>query len=134
MQRLPDWEERLHAFLDDNAVRVFEWGQWDCGLYVTAAAAAQTGVDLGKPFRGTYTTAKGAAEALRAIGAGTLQRTITALFGAPIPTAQAQRGDIIMDGRNAGICMGGHGLFLTEEGFEKQPRTAWTKAWAVGRG
>lgn len=134
MERFFDWEERLERWADQAALRPFVWGEHDCALMVADAAVAMTGKDFGKPFRGKYNTARGAAEALRAYGAGTLQRTLTAVFGNPIHPAFAQRGDAVMASGNAGICMGETALFLTDDGLTMTPRAEWTKAWAIGRG
>lgn len=140
--RLPDWEERLSAFVAENMDRPFEWGRHDCALFATACAAAITGEDRAEQYRGTYSDRKGSARALRKLGKGTLLRTLSDLYP-PKPAAKAMRGDIVWFAGSAGISLGAFGLFVGEErlaekagllmreGLVQVPRTLLTRAWAV---
>lgn len=134
MERRHDWVEQLHAALDEAAVRPFEWGVHDCCLFVADVVLAMTGEDLGAPFRGRYASARGAARALRAFGQGTIIRTMNAALGAPIAPALAQRGDVVLAGGIAGICIGRTAVFVGEGGLTTAERRHWTKAWGVGHG
>lgn len=144
--RLPDWERRLSDFLARNADRPFAWGSWDCALAATAAAAAITGEDRAAVFRTIgYSTERGARQALRDHGAGTLIRTMNSLYPRK-PKAFAQRGDIVMAKGALGICVGPRALFVGEQhliealnlpvrtGLIPVDRSAWSRAWAVGHG
>lgn len=142
MSRLPDWEERLSAFIADNMDRPFQFGQWDCALFATACAAAITGEDRAAEYRGTYSDRAGSARALRQLGKGTLLRTLSDLYP-PKPVAKAMRGDIVWFAGSAGVSCGAFGLFVGEErladkagvvmraGLVQVPRALLTKAWAV---
>ena len=141
--RFPDWERRLHDFIAVNADRPFQWGEWDCALFATACAAALTGVDAAEAYRGTYSTRKGSAEALRRLGQGTLLQTVNANFE-PKPVGLAQRGDLVWCDGSLGVCMGTVGLFVGEERLAEKtgvlmregliaiPRHQWVRAWTVG--
>lgn len=143
MQRLPDWERRLHDFIAANRDRPFQWGEWDCALFATACAAAITGRDEAEAYRGTYHTRAGSARALRQLGRGTLLQTVDASF-APKPVGMAVRGDLVWCGGSLGVCMGATALFVGEErlaektgtvmreGLIQIPRNEWVRAWAVG--
>lgn len=143
MSRLPDWEERLHAYLVSVFDRAFEWGQHDCGLFVCAAAEAVTGIDRAADLRGQYSTREGASRALKEIGSGTLLRTMNARF-TPKPVGMAHRGDIVWFQGSVGVCTGSTALFVGEERFAETAgiphrtglvsvhRSLWQKAWAVG--
>ena len=140
--RLPDWEERLHAFMLAGRERAFAWGEWDCILFATAAAAEMTGVDKAAAYRGRYSTRQGAARILRRLGQGTLLATVDHEF-VPKPVGRAVRGDLIWHAGCVGVCMGGTAAFVTDPvlmdaleaprigGFVMLPRTDWQKAWAV---
>lgn len=140
--RLPDWEDRLHEFVEANWSRAFEWGEHDCILAACSAVEAMTGTDPAVEFRGRYSDAEGAKRALRGIGQGTLIRTINHHFERR-PPGMARRGDIVMFKGSAGIAMGQHGLFVGEErlaeaagvrlreGFITIPRALWARAWSV---
>lgn len=143
MTRLPDWEQRLHDFISANRTRAFAWGEWDCALFAASAVEAMTGFDFGRPFRARgYTDARGAALALREVGAGTLLKTVDSHF-ARKPVGLAGRGDIVMAGTALGICDGPHAWFVGEEqladmigapqfeGLIRLPRRCWAKAWGV---
>ncbi|UPT53059.1 hypothetical protein [Synechococcus phage Yong-M3-232] len=141
-ERLPDWETQLHEFMLANRDREFAWGEWDCILFATAAAAAITGVDKAEAFRGQYSDETGARETLRKLGKGTLLKTINHYFE-PKPVGYAVRGDMIWHAGCAGICMGATAAFVTDPemmdaleaprngSFVMLPRSMWQKAWAV---
>jgi len=48
-RKLPDWEERYHAFMIENKDRDFQWGEWDCVKFADAAFEAMTGEALIPP-------------------------------------------------------------------------------------
>ena len=107
-----------------------------------SAVDAQTGVDPAKEYRGRYTDARGAAEALRELGRGTLIKTVDDVFERR-PVGKARRGDLVMRKGAIGVCVGGAGLFVGEErladaagipmreGLVTIPRASLTKAWTV---
>lgn len=140
--RLPDWEQRLSIFIGANRDRRFRFGEWDCLMFATAVAAELTGEDVAAPYRGTYGTRKGATEALRKHGAGTLLKTLDATFQRKKP-GFAQRGDLVWFAGSVGVCVGAQALFVGEErlaekagvlmreGLITVPRRLWQKAWAV---
>jgi hypothetical protein len=129
--RLPDWEARLHEYLDSVAAEPFAYGKHDCALFVAGVVNAMTGHDFGAPFRGRYKSAAGAVRALRLYGAGNLESTLTAALGFPVHPSRAGRGDIVTDGISAGVCMGGVAKFATDIGMTDLPRSAWRQAWVV---
>ena len=120
LARFEDWEERLSLCLDNVADKPFEWGSHDCALFAADCVKAMTGVDPAEAYRGKYDTAHGAAQALREHGAGTLLKTLKAIFGEPISPHFAQRGDVVMlDRTTTGICVGRFSYFVgREEGVE----------------
>jgi hypothetical protein len=140
--RLPDWEDRLSAYLTEVRDRPFEYGAHDCILHACSAVEAMTGWDAAAEFRGQYSDATGAKRALREIGDGTLIRTINARFPKR-PVGKAMRGDIVMFEGSAGVAYGAAGLFVGEErladaagvsmreGLIAVPRALWSRAWAV---
>ena len=141
MTRLPDWEDRLHTYLARWVDAEFEWGEADCALFAAGAVEAMTGVDPATEFRGQYDSRADAARALRAMGEGTLLRTIRAKFKEK-PHAFARRGDLIWNGHAIGICDGDVALFIGEERFADRnidrreglvriARTEWRRAFDV---
>ena len=132
--RLPDWEARLHAYRDSVADAECSYGRMDCALFVANAVNAMTGHDFGAPFRGRYRSAAGAVRALRLYGAGNLPKTLTAALGFPVHPSRAGRGDIVTDGQNVGVCMGGVAKFVSDIGMTDLPRSAWQQAWVVAHG
>lgn len=120
LARFEDWEERLSLRLDIVADKPFAWGSHDCALFAADCVKAMTGVDPAEALRGRYDTQHGAALALREHGAGTLLKTLKAIFGEPISPHFAQRGDVVMlDRATTGICVGRFSYFVgREEGVE----------------
>lgn len=140
--RLPNWETRLHTFMEANRDREFAWGEWDCILFACAAAEAITGHDAAAEYRGQYSDEQGARAILRRLGKGTLLATIDANFEAKL-APYAVRGDLIWHAGCVGVCLGGAAAFVTDlemmdalkaprvGGFVMLPRRDWQKAWAV---
>lgn len=121
MERFDDWEARLAVYLDRVEWEPFTWGQHDCALFAASAICAQTGVDPAAEFRGKYFDARGAAQALRAYGEGTLLKTVTQWLGEPKSAHHAKRGDIVMRDRlTTGVCVGHYSYFVgIEQGYER---------------
>ncbi|GAA4218607.1 hypothetical protein GCM10022253_19400 [Sphingomonas endophytica] len=135
IERLPDWEQRLHDYVSALEGASFAWGTLDCALFAAGAVRAQTGVDPAADFRDRYRSAAGSVRALRRFGAGTLAATIDARLPGIAP-AFARRGDIVMTGGIAGVCLGARALFVGEvdgqPGWVTHARPAWQQAWKVG--
>lgn len=66
--RKNDWEARLTAYITGMSKSQFEWGVCDCALFTAGAVEALTGADPAAPYRGSYSTAAGAARAIRKAG------------------------------------------------------------------
>lgn len=97
-----------------------------------------TGKDFAAAFRGRYSTAAGAARALKRYGAGDLPATATMMLGPPLRSPMlAQRGDVVAitgaDGRMAlGICIGAQIAAPDPvRGLTMLPLTAAALAWRV---
>jgi hypothetical protein len=80
-ERHSQWLYRLQSFFNGAEHRPFEWGKWDCctGLACPAVHAILD-VDLGAPYRGTYSTALGALKALKKQGYDSLVDLAAANF------------------------------------------------------
>ena len=141
MNRLSDWEARLHDFLEECSTAVFGYDHhldathFDCCMFAAGSVIAVTGEDPAAEFRGKYRSMAGASRALRTYGAGTLEATLDGKF-AERPVAFARRGDLVMIDEMVGVCIGADALFIGEEdgvpGLVRFPRAAWLKAWSVG--
>lgn len=99
LSRLPNWTTRLDSFLASRRSVPFKYGTNDCVLFAIDAVLAVTGTDLGRPFRGKYKSARGAASVMRRYaGAAGLQSCAAALAAAwdlcAIRPAHAQRADV----------------------------------------
>lgn len=132
MARLPDWEGRLTAYLSTPGRDEFRWGEQDCALFAAGAVEAMTGEHPAPEFLGVYTDQRGAAEALRELGDGTLFRTFDTRFPRKA-IGFAQRGDLVWAQDAVGVCMGKRGVFLQVDvpGFAFLPRSEFKYAWEV---
>lgn len=107
LTRVPKWPAALDAFLLANAAREFQYGDWDCCLFVADAIQAMTGTDIAAKFRGEYESRK---EALQVgeefCGAASIKaivESVTAEYGMePIPMNLARRGDMVAISRQNG--------------------------------
>ena len=134
--RLPDWPERLAAFIEARRDLPFEWAVNDCCAMAADAVLAMTGRDFLADFRGCYAT-EGQAEAL--MGPGGLEAflpRLMAAFGAPeLVPAEAQRGDVALIGLEnqlvCGVVTGPHIAAPGARGLAFVPLRRAAMAWGV---
>ena len=138
--RCEDWPERLDRLLTAGAARPFEWGKWDCCLFVADALLAVTGRDLAEGLREKYSSLREARWLLRArYGSASIEKSVARMFLLadldPSPPGMAQRGDPVMlrDGRDLQIGvigLSGLAVINTEtKGLVRVPRSLVTRAW-----
>jgi hypothetical protein len=137
MQRLPDWQDRLSAFVAEHRAPPFVWGERDCCLFAADWVEACTGVDPAAALRGRYTDQDGARAAVRSHGG--YEAMISSCLGcAPLEyPLSARRGDVAaVDGDGVfpalGIVLGSRILVLTPDGLRREPITEALLAWQVG--
>ena len=116
-RRVPDWPDRLAAYIERVRREPFCWGRHDCALFVAGVVHAMTGRDIAAAWRGPYGSALSAARMIRRItGAYPLADGINAYTQAQgwrerQPTT-AQRGDVVLLRASAknrqalGVCVG----------------------------
>lgn len=136
MTRYADWPIRLDRFLQAASGRPFSWGEWDCALMACEWVRECRGDDPGAAFRGRYTTAIGAARALKRYGAGDLESTATMMLGEPLANPLlAQRGDVVSvdteDGPALGVCVGAKVAVVGKTGLVQMQLRGARKAWRV---
>ena len=136
MERLPDWQSRLQAYLDAVAARTFDLGQHDCALFSAGAVQAMTGVDLARGFRG-YASLKSGLSKLRAKGYDRLVDYV-AVCCHEVPPLLAVPGDVVLlegedllDGMALGILQGRMVYALSVTGLGLVPRAFVTRAFHI---
>lgn len=114
------WDSKLHAAIEASRGKQFQWGVFDCCLFVCDVVLATTGTDMAEGLRGTYDDLQGAQAAIRRVtGIATGPATVEQLiehFAAKhrcneVAPAFVRRGGVtLMDtpdrGPAAGICLG----------------------------
>ncbi|MDP7151174.1 MAG: hypothetical protein QGI08_15100 [Paracoccaceae bacterium] len=135
MPRIPHWERHLASALTAARTSPFAWGTHDCATWVFDLRQMLTdGKDVAALWRGTYTTASGAARVMRRLGWSDLEAMGRDLLSEPLPSTRlAQRGDILLGGRPDafGICAGARGAFLTPSGLCFLPLSTCRLAWRL---
>ena len=133
--RLPDWDQRLEAFIRAEANLPFDGAQRHCGWFAADAVRAMTGVDLAQRWRGRHKTIAGALRALRR--AGLRDHLDLASQSLPeIAPSFAHRGDVmaVAAGGNMalGVLMGEYICFRGRDGLVLQNRMTAVRAFKVG--
>jgi len=146
VQRLPDWEQRLHAYLEAAFDRPHDYGTHDCLLHAAADVLAVTGVDHAKKHRGKYKSQATAVRHLKGLGFDSPEALLDALLEEK-PIGFAQRGDLVLVPGNVlpgvsaawtlpAVVYGSDARVVgtdgEREGLHRVPRTQWLKAYAVG--
>lgn len=130
LERLPDWEGRLVAYLGSLQGRPFRYGRVDCMLFVVGAVEAITGHDFGRGLRGYRTRAEG----LRRIAplGFSSHVDLVASWLPEIDPAAAGPGDVLeLEGLSMGLCQGPMAYGLAAEGLRVVPRTLALRAFRV---
>jgi hypothetical protein len=143
MTRLPQWIERLEWFLSENRERRFEYGSFDCGLFVCDCIQAMTGVDVAADFRGRYHSREEAVSLIRKTTGGRsihkIVEYVTAVNQMPlIPAEYLQRGDVALirrpsrDHSLAIVAMNGQELIVCNaKGLKSVPFAHAWLGWRV---
>ncbi|HYD39124.1 MAG TPA: hypothetical protein VEA60_16015 [Allosphingosinicella sp.] len=127
-----DWDERLAAWAEKAWVEPHRFGRHDCLLAALDAVEAQTGRDFAQGHRRKWRSRTGGARYLRSLGLSSLEAAIDLCLD-EVPVAFAQRGDLVLVDGAPGVCLGAEALIVHPGGPLLAPRSAWTKAWSVGR-
>lgn len=135
MTRLPDWRERLLAYVASISAEPFRPGQHDCIILAAGGRQALTDVDLMADWRGRYRSVEDGLELAREHGCeDPFQWVVQGLE--EVPPAFAQVGDIAMlDGTNGmpgmGIVAGEHVYTVGLRGLEIASLSDVRRAWRV---
>lgn len=134
----------LTRFLNRAAGTPFEWGRFDCLLWLADLIVEQRGIDPAAELRGTYATLLSAAKIVKQAG-GMMALVDARVRGFNIAkTKTPQRGDIVVvpvaglgvqpfDGLAGGILLGGTVALLCQDGvlFNKLEESPPVAAWRV---
>lgn len=135
--RRDDWQERLHAVIEAARGRPFCWGQHDCRTFARDCVEAVTGRVVLEGFR-DYTTATGAARALRDGGFADFFEMLDAHVGERVAVPFASRGDVALVETVQGpgcavVDLTGEGILaLTPNGLARLRLSAALGVWRVG--
>ena len=142
MQRRSDWQSVLDEFLRAHHNRRFEYGTWDCCLFVCDAIVAMTGVDLAASYRGKYSTRTGALHVIsERTGTASIlavaENSAAAHHMPEIPVLHAHRGDMVVVARGRDYSLGlvalnGRDVIVTSKrGLWRLPLSHAVRAWQV---
>lgn len=141
LTRKQNWQVLLHDYLRACRAREFQYGSFDCCLFVCDAIESMTGVDVAAPFRGRYQSRKQAFRALENYAGCASVRTVTERVtgdhGMPeVSPSLAQRGDVVLIPRAHDYSLGlvslcGDILAAAAVGFEHAPLSLAIRAWRV---
>ena len=142
MQRRSDWQRVLDEFLRANQDRRFEYGKWDCCLFVCEAIIAMTGVDLADSYRGAYANRAGALQAIgEQLGTASIQSVAAHAAAAhhmpEVPVPHAHRGDMVLVARGRDYSLGlvalnGREVIVTSKReLWRLPLSCAVRAWRV---
>lgn len=132
-----EWRVRFEALVSARIATPFSWGTHDCCLWAADCVQAVTGTDPAAKWRGTYSTAIGAARLVEDLGG---MEAIGAMSGGPecLPLA-AGVGDVGLvidsEGRQMlAVCVGTVWLVAAAQGLGPVDLGEAVKAWKVPHG
>jgi hypothetical protein len=99
LTRRPDWAVRLHDFVDAVKRNAFDWASQNCAEHFAAGAVlAMTDIDIAAEYRGSYKTARGAAQMMKRKGFDNLAD----MLGAHLPEITGVDGEPFVGGATLG--------------------------------
>lgn len=138
--RLPNWQSRFAAVIEQKQRSAFAWGVNDCCLFCCDAIAAMTGIDPGAEFRDRYDSPLSGAKLLRDYCGGGLETLIEQFAQRyaylEVKPVFAQRGDIGLyrdaaQGDQIGVSVGPSFAFLMERGLLNRAPGEIARAWRI---
>ena len=140
MNKLPDWQIRLHAFLTENRDRQFGWGTWDCCIFANEAIKSISGVNV-LPKELQWSNESEAMLAIQHYGRTFANAIKLATRSAGLQVVDIQHvtaGDlcVYVNGNEelCGICDGFALLSPTDQGYEFSDTSTARLAWRVPDG
>ena len=127
------WPQRLNRYIVDQRDNKYQLGVHDCCIFTAGGVIAITNTygDPMKEFRDMYHDKATLTAALKAIGAGSLFRTLVKKFGKSIPGHQACKGDVVFNEGACGIAIGVYGIFISGTGYGLVPISSVDRAFKV---
>lgn len=133
--RYIDWQDRLLKIAIERENTPFQWGSYDCCLYVADTIEAMTGFDPAEWFRGKYDSEEGAMALIEEKGG--MVGYMDSLFKSK-SVEYAQRGDAVVvetdNGPTMGIMWSGGAVWMqSETGVKLFPRLKKriTHVWGI---
>ena len=123
-----DWEQRLFQFVESKRHSIFKWGTNDCFLFTADAVISMADVDIAKPYRGKYNSAKGSKRF------GSLQQVMNKSPLRRKKNNYQTTGDIVLfksPKETLGICVGSHIVALGEKGLLNFKNGAAILVWSI---
>lgn len=137
MNKVKDWEERLHQFFIDSQDKPFEWGTWDCCKFVDAAVVAMTNEHL-IPSDLDWKNEKEARTAISAYGrtlTGGISKAAKAAGLSAVNPSDVKKGDVVVvkdaGARVAGLCDGYAILSPSDDGYTYRPKSQAHKVFRI---
>lgn len=132
LRRYPDWHARLERFLFEQKDRKFQYGAFDCCLFVCGALEAMTGVNPAERFLGHYSTRREARALLNL--AGGIPAIAEEHGLVEISVRRAKRGDVLlMKRRTLGLMAlnGREALVPYDKGLLIVPALGALRSWTL---
>lgn len=134
MNKFPDWQDRLAAYVREVQTAGFRPGRHDCALFAAGAVKTMTGVDFAAQFTGSYRTLKEGMTMLKELGFES-HIDMAALTLEEIPPLMARPGDIAaVQGEidiSLGVVQGPYIYVLTKAGLGPVPIITAQRAFRV---
>lgn len=130
-----DWPLQLDKYLFLCSERRFEWGVFDCLIFVSDWVHIACGFDPMEKARGRYNDEQSSkAVACEVIGTRDYINGLDSLFNRVLPV-YCRRGDIISYNHNENECLGivvdGGAMVLTLSGLLRVPLRKCSNGWSI---
>jgi hypothetical protein len=124
-----DKVQLTREYIERNAETPFEWGVFDCGLFVLGYLKEVQGIDLIEKYNLSYSTELGSKRAVKKYGFDTLEELVDSEFDR---VDRPKRGDLACYDGALGICIDQVCVFLNiDSNYVLIPNGQVNQFWGV---
>ena len=106
--------ELFYNYLNDNKGKQFQYGTWDCFIFVEGYYKLRTGKNYFSDIKGRYKTIKGYLGQIKKLGYSSVYELMEANF-CSTALSLVKRGDVVIYNDCLGLCDGAYSIFLNQD-------------------
>lgn len=108
-------QDLFYKYIEDNKEKTFEYGVWDCFIFVSGYWSNRTKKEYFSSIR-KYKTIKGYISKIKKLGYSSISELMDDNFCQNV-IYNVKRGDVVLHNECLGLCDGLNTIFLNQKGY-----------------